>query len=273
MERVQYRFSLGSIDCVVLNDFTFEEPFSQLITGISEDQITEALRKEGLPTNGALLDTNVWLLRTGERTVLIDSGCGAGAGLLRNMKVERISPTDIDMVIITHTDNDHTGGLLDEEGDLSFPNAQYAMTLQAWTFWTSDTYLGELPNDRAESVRQFTALIQEHVVLLDLDSEILPGVQAVDAPGHREGHMALILSSAGEDMLHVADGILHPIFMKHPTWHSPIDTNPAEAAETRRELLSRAAENDMLVAGAHLPFPGLGRVIQKGEGWQWKPIA
>lgn len=272
MERGQYRFGLGSIGCVVLNDFTFAKSFGQLIAGVSEDQITEALRKEGLPTNGALLDTNVWLFRTGKRTALIDSGWGAGGSLLRNMRVEGISPTDIDMVIITHTDRDHTGGLLDEHGALSFPNAQYAMSRPAWTLWTSDAYLGELPDDRADSVRQATALMQDHTRLLDVDSEILPGVQVVDAPGHREGHIALVLFSEGEEMLHVADGILHPVFIMHPTWHSPIDSNPAEAAETRRELLSRAAENNMRVASAHLPFPGLGRVKQRGQGWEWQPI-
>lgn len=272
MERDQYRFGLGSIGCVVFNDFTNTQPFAQLIAGVSEDQLTEAMRKEGLPTNGALLDTNVWLFGTGGRTVLIDSGWGAEGSLLRNMQVEGISPTDIDMVIITHTDGDHTGGLLDEQGALSFPNAQYAISRPAWTLWTSDAYLGELPDHRADSVRQASALMQDHTRMLDVDSEILPGVRVVDAPGHREGHIALVLSSEGEEMLHVADGILHPIFIMHPSWHSPIDSNPAGAAETRRELLSRAAENNMLVASAHLPFPGLGRVIQKGKGWQWQPI-
>jgi hypothetical protein len=27
-----------------------------------------------------------------------------------------------------------------------------------------------------------------------------------------------------------------------------------------------------LVMACHFPYPGLGRIIQKGAGWQWQPI-
>ena len=36
-------------------------------------------------------------------------------------------------------------------------------------------------------------------------------------------------------------------------------------------LVVNAAEK-ALVLGFHFPFPGLGHIVQKGEGWQWQPI-
>ncbi|MFQ5932525.1 MAG: MBL fold metallo-hydrolase [Nitrospiraceae bacterium] len=272
MRTGQYRFRLGSFACTVLNDFTNPQPFGQLVAGVSENQLSEALRKQGLPTDRALLDTNILLIRMGDRLLLVDSGRGAEGDLFRRLRSRGIAPTDIDLVIITHTDSDHTGGLLDEEGFPSFPNAQYAMTGSAWNRWTSDSYQSQLPDDWVKFVQSATALLEEKTILLDVDSEIAPGLRVVDAPGHREGHMALALSSDGAEMLHVADGILHPIFIMNPQWHSPIDSYPAEAAETRWQLLSLAAESNMLIASAHLPFPGLGRVKQGGQGWDWQPI-
>jgi glyoxylase-like metal-dependent hydrolase (beta-lactamase superfamily II) len=189
------------------------------------------------------------------------------------MDTAGIARAEIDLVILTHTDGDHTGGLIDAEGSLAFPNAQCAMTRPAWNLWTSEHYLRRLPDDRAASVEKLTALINERMRLLDAGAEIVPGVRFVPAPGHRQGHVAVEISSEREKLLHVADAILHPLFIMHPSWHSPIDSEPAEAAETRQLLLSRIADNNMLVASAHLPFPGLGHVEAQGEKWLWRPIA
>jgi hypothetical protein len=41
---------------------------------------------------------------------------------------------------------------------------------------------------------------------------------------------------------------------------------------TRRQLLDRAAKEDLLVLTAHFPFPGLGRVSAEGEGWRWAAV-
>lgn len=257
---------------MVFNDFTNPQSISQIIAGAPEAQIGDALRKNNLPIDGALLDTNILLISMGERTMLIDTGWGARGTLHRIMRAEGIAATEIDTVILTHSDSDHTGGLLDKEGLLSFPNAHYVMTREAWNLWTSDSYLSVIAADWAEFVHKATTLMRDRTTLLDGDSEIVTGVRVVDAPGHREGHIALAVSSGGEELLHVADSILHPVFVRHPLWHSPIDSYPAEAAETRRRLLYQAAQNNTLIASAHLPFPGLGHVTQRRQGWQWKPV-
>jgi len=37
-------------------------------------------------------------------------------------------------------------------------------------------------------------------------------------------------------------------------------------------LLSMAVEQQALVFGSHLPFPGVGRVVPQGAGWLWQPL-
>jgi hypothetical protein len=36
--------------------------------------------------------------------------------------------------------------------------------------------------------------------------------------------------------------------------------------------MDRAAADNALVFAFHFPFPGLGHVVKKGEGWQWQPV-
>jgi hypothetical protein len=50
------------------------------------------------------------------------------------------------------------------------------------------------------------------------------------------------------------------------------DWNQPRAVSTRRAVLSRAASHGWWIAGAHLPFPGLGRVqAGKDEAYRWIP--
>jgi hypothetical protein len=41
----------------------------------------------------------------------------------------------------------------------------------------------------------------------------------------------------------------------------------------KRRIFDRAEEERALVVGQHFPpFPSVGHVVQKEEGWQWQPI-
>jgi 7,8-dihydropterin-6-yl-methyl-4-(beta-D-ribofuranosyl)aminobenzene 5'-phosphate synthase len=52
------------------------------------------------------------VIETGETKVLFDTG-GEGALLLENMRRLGVDPADIDLVVLSHTHGDHTGGLSD----------------------------------------------------------------------------------------------------------------------------------------------------------------
>jgi glyoxylase-like metal-dependent hydrolase (beta-lactamase superfamily II) len=90
--------------------------------------------------------------------------------------------------------------------------------------------------------------------------------------GHTPGHIALLISSGGQQLLHMADTVLHPILMQHPEWRPAFDLLPDQAAATKRQILDRAAADQALVLAFHFPFPGLGRVVPEGQAWRWQPI-
>ena len=53
------------------------------------------------------------------------------------------------------------------------------------------------------------------------------------------------------------------------------DVDPDLAGRTRMALLEEIAQGHMLVAGAHLPAPGLGRIVRAddGAGYRFEPAA
>jgi glyoxylase-like metal-dependent hydrolase (beta-lactamase superfamily II) len=212
--------------------------------------------------------------------VLVDTGAGGLAPttgrLLQNLQTEGIAPEDINTVILTHGHPDHIGGNTDAEGRPAFPNARYVIWKGEWEFWNSEQAeqgLDEHVRELLLSVaRENLPPIQGKVDLLDREEEIVPGILAIAAPGHTPGHMALEISSEGEQLLCISDAALHPIHLEQPEWYPVVDFVPEQAVSTRRQLLTRAVARKALVLAFHFPFPGLGRVARKGEGWQWQPV-
>jgi hypothetical protein len=51
------------------------------------------------------------------------------------------------------------------------------------------------------------------------------------------------------------------------------DTDPAQAIRTRRAALERAVDEDLLVTGMHMSFPGFSRIARSGDGYVVLPEA
>ena len=138
--------------------------------------------------------------------------------------------------------------------------------------------LAELPVDQSfkemmlASARKNLPGIQGQLDLLQPDTEILPGVCAIAAFGHSPGQMALEISSAGGQLLFVADSIILPLNLEYPEAVGVTDHQPTEMLATRLRLLDKAAKEKSLVSTSHFPFPGLGQVVSKGETWEWQPL-
>ncbi len=80
------------------------------------------------------------------------------------------------------------------------------------------------------------------------------------------------ISSQDEQLLHLADAVIHPVLMERRDWVSTYDSMPDQALAVKKRLLDRAAAEEILVFGAHFPFPGLGYVRQRKNGWTWVPV-
>lgn len=290
MSNETYHFNVGRLACIAVSDGTltytpptFPPPATLLFTNAPKEPLERALLEHHLQIDQWAQWTSPYIclvVNTADHLVLVDTGADGLAPttgrLMRNLQDVNIAPEDIDLVVLTHGHPDHIGGITDSEGKPAFPTARYVMWKDEWNFWTSEQAEQRLDEHIREMLIKFAREnlppIEAKVDLVDREKEIVPGIRAVAAPGHTPGHMALEVSSEGEHLLCISDAALHPIHLEQQEWHAAVDLTPAQALTTRRQLLQRAANQNALVLAFHFPFPGIGRIDQKGDGWQWLPI-
>ena len=284
-----YRFTVGAFDCLVVQDGTFAYPYpAQLFFA----NAPEAERRQTLRAHA--IDPDQWdeyvspypsvVIETNDQTILIDTGAGDLApttgNLQSNLRDGGFDAEDIDTVMLTHGHPDHIGGCVDDDGKPAFPNARYVLPDSEWEFWTSDPDLSDLGVDEEiktllrEVPQKVLPAVEEQLDRIDADTEteIVPGVRALPAPGHSPGHMAVSVASEEDRLLHLVDTVLHPIHLEHPEWHAGLDHDPDQLVETRMRLLEEAATEGVPVLAYHFPFQGPGRISRVGEAWEWQLI-
>jgi glyoxylase-like metal-dependent hydrolase (beta-lactamase superfamily II) len=268
-----YLFTLGAFECLVFNDYRQEYDYDTLANNLSAEQLARTLASQGIQGTQTTMDYNVLLVKTGEHTILVDAGIRDGV-LPKQLLAAGIAPGDIDLIYLTHADGDHVSGLADEKGKRDYPNARIVMWKQMWDLWSADEVFAENENTPEYFVRHVVPVIKERVEPVALDTEFLPGFQAVFGRGHSAGHSALRITSAGETLLHIGDAVHHLLHIAYPELLCSWDRTraPHEVVSTRRQLLRRAADENALVFGPHLPFPALGWVVAVESGWQWQAM-
>ncbi len=283
MKDGSYNFRVGEFDCVSLSDGGYDYKSEDFFKNVPKEQVEEALRNEGLPTDHVTTPYTYLFVNTGEHRVLIDIGAGklfpTTGKLPQNMKAAGIDPAKIDTVVISHAHPDHVGGAINEDGTPFCPNARHFISKKEWDFWFSEKAF-EAFKEHADLYINFArkALkpIRENVELvesIDGEPEIVPGISLINAPGHTPGHVVVAVSSGSEKLYYIGDTVLYPLHLEHPDWLPVYDVLPDEADLSKHQIFDRVAREKAWVIGQHFPpFPSLGHVGKTEGGWKWQPI-
>jgi len=220
------------------------------------------------------------LVDTGKQLIAFDPGFGentpmATAGFFNSkLPAAGYSADDVDMVVVTHCHPDHIGNLATKDGKPTFPNAKIVFGRVDFDYWRRGENVSDMRKPTLDLFRRVCLPVAGQAIFVEAGQVVAPGITAVEAFGHSAGHMAYRIESHGQSLMLMADTVAHfAISISHPEWHFFMDDDPEKAAVSRRRILSTVAEEKIAAIGFHMPFPSVGYIDRRGDGFAWVPAS
>lgn len=231
--------------------------------------------------NGSLyIPVNNFLVRRGEKIILIDAGAGHTmqptlGRLPDNLRAAGIEPNAITHIVITHLHPDHANGLVDDSGKPNYPNAEIVVHETEADFWLRPATANDpekVQGNRARTKVNLAPYLQR--IRRVRDDEEYVGFTPLLAPGHTPGHTCWLLAGKGGGFLALGDLVhLSAIQISHPDVALNYDLDKDRAIVSRKRILDMAASERLAIAGAHVNAPGFGYVVRKGVSYAFEPEA
>ena len=273
-----FRTTVGGFEVTVLLDGYADLPV-EVFGGGDAEGARRLLGESFLPLDRFRAPLTAYLVDTGRRLVMIDAGTAdlygpTGGRLPESMREVGVTPEDIDLVLVTHMHSDHFAGLV-AGGRIAFPNAEVAIHGADVRYHTDPEAAAAAPEGQRAmfAAARKTAELYPGLRCLEGDGEeAVSGISAIALPGHTPGHTGYMISSEGERLFVTGDLFISPAFhFRYPDYPFALEVDGEQTRRTRRRVLERAAEERLLLAGSHLPFPGLGHVARAGDAYAWVP--
>lgn len=257
------RFKLGAFEVTTLlaGTRTSDKPQETFGLNASPEEFAAASAAAFIPADKTQNFFTPTLVNTGTELVLFDTGL-AGDGITAALAAAGITPDQIDVVVLTHMHGDHIGGMMTGDAP-TFANARYIAGGAEHNHWAAAANEGFDKN-----VRPFN----DKITFVDDGGSVASGITAMAAFGHSPGHMAYMIESGGAQVALLADTANHYVWsLAYPDWEVRFDADKAAAAATRRKLLGMLATDKMPFIGYHMPFPALGYVEPREDGFRYVP--
>ncbi len=220
------------------------------------------------------------VVETPSRRIVVDTGLGNDKegrkvptwnnrkdAFLETMTAAGFPPDSIDTVLCTHLHVDHVGWntkLTAGKWVPTFTSARYVFGKTEFEHWRDHS-------DESDKIEVFNDSVKPIAVagkadLVPGDYRLCDEITLIPTPGHSPGHLSIHIKSDGEEGLLTGDVAHHPCQMAHLDWSSTADSDPLQAAKTRRELFARFADTPTLVIGGHF---NAGRIRRDGDAFKF----
>jgi len=277
------KYKVGDIEVFSLYDGVWEKAHDEaFIKGANVEETKTALKAGGLTDAFVPVPFTTLAVKTGGRLVLIDTGTGGGqaggpkAGLLaQSMAAAGLDPKDVKTIVISHFHGDHIFGLMAKDTNAqTFPEAEIIVPAAELKWWLQP--VDSIPAPRRGLAQRVQATFPnwKNIKPVDGEAELAPGIRALPAHGHTQGHTAHLISSGNAQLIASADVTnIQTLFVKNPTWQAQFDHVPDLAVDTRKKLFDRAIADKAMVAGYHWGLPNVGTISKDGNGYAFTATA
>ena len=253
----------GQFDLSVISDCTFRLDGGAMFGVVPRTLWSRVASPD--ERNRIFLSANCVLVRAGGKTILIETGMGdktsekfnkiyaveRPSGLVQALAQQGVTAADVDTVISSHLHFDHCGGNTrrDDAGEVvaTFPNAEYVVQRAEY-----EHALDPTDRDRASYLPEnYEPLrVTGQLKLVEGETEVVPGVELVPAPGHSSGQQCVRLRSEGRTAFFLADMVPTAAHLPY-AWIMGYDLFPLTTLEQKKEWLPRAAEERWLCLFPH----------------------
>ena len=279
----RYALKVGAIDVMVVSDGVLPLPTPILVTNADPTVRAAWLDDMFLPRDVLDWALNVVVVRSGDRTILIDAGMGTefpdlprAGRVVSRLEAAGIELASVTDVVLTHLHMDHVGGLLiDGVRERLRPDLRVHLAGAEAKFWEAPDFSrvsmpAGFPDALRRTANRFLNEYDSKLRPFETEYEVAPGVLVQRTGGHTPGHSVVRLASGGDRLTFAGDAVF-PVGFEHPDWHNGFEHDPEEAARVRVRLLSELAANRESLVATHLSFPSVCHVAVAGDVFRWVP--
>ena len=223
------------------------------------------------------MEARALLLKSNDRTVLIDTGNGSdfiakygdklgakfaelygvdtsGPSLKKSLAAYGLTFSDITDVILTHLHFDHAGGATSEiDGKIqaTFPNAKYYVQ-------TENLKTAQHPNIREKAsylAPNFEPLLAANKLTLVDGSkkDLLPNISVWVSNGHTTGQQVVIVEDDTQKLIYCGDVIATSTHVRS-AWVMGYDLHPLQVIEEKAQLLKSSLDKQTYFFFEHDPY-------------------